>query len=92
MDTHLINNIPRGFQTNTDAWGRVIFKICVSPNNSEWENASCLICALVRMKMKQVWKLKSTKNRHQQQQQQHESLKLPIALKHIHTKQQENLF
>lgn len=32
MDTHLINNIPRGFQTNTDAWGRVIFKICVSPN------------------------------------------------------------
>lgn len=33
MDMHLINNIPRGFQTNTDAWGRVIFKICVSPNN-----------------------------------------------------------
>lgn len=32
VDTHLITNIPRGFQTNTDAWGRVIFKICVSPN------------------------------------------------------------
>lgn len=36
-------------------------------------------------------KFKSTKNRHEQQQQ-HESLKLPIALKHIHTQGNKKIY